>query len=85
MFVTGIPLSKIPETWAPNEPDNKGNKESCLTMNFNGELADLSCSETRPYVCYRSGDLRQGINGCGTTDPGKSYTRESLQERRKGS
>ena len=68
---SGIPLSKIPKKQAPNEPDNKGNKESCLTMNFNGELADLSCEETRPYVCYRSGDSKQRVNECGTTDLGK--------------
>lgn len=68
---TGIPLSKIPKKWAPYEPDNKGNQENCLTMNSNGELADLSCVEIRPYVCYRSAESKQKINECGTVDSGK--------------
>nr|QWY13114.1 IML17 [Mythimna separata] len=69
MTVEGKPLSKIPQVWAPNEPDNKEDKESCLTLNSNGELADVSCGTTRPYVCYRSADSKTRTNECGTVDP----------------
>ncbi|KAJ8709535.1 hypothetical protein PYW08_009539 [Mythimna loreyi] len=67
--VEGIPLSKIPQFWAPNEPDNKEDKESCLTLNSNGDLADVSCDTTRPFICYRAVDSKKRINECGTIDP----------------
>ncbi|KAJ8709530.1 hypothetical protein PYW08_009534 [Mythimna loreyi] len=67
--VEGTPLSAIPRTWAPNEPDNKDNKEKCLTLNSIGQLADVSCDATRPFVCYRSENKKRTINECGTIDP----------------
>nr|QWY13116.1 IML19 [Mythimna separata] len=67
--IEGTPLSVIPRTWAPNEPDNKDNKERCLTLNSIGQLADVWCNETRPFVCYRAEYSRLNINECGTIDP----------------
>ncbi|CAH0597887.1 unnamed protein product [Chrysodeixis includens] len=66
--VEGIPLSEIPTNWAEREPDNPGNKESCITINHHGDLADRSCKETRPYICYRSYTLEKKANECGTVD-----------------
>ncbi|KAJ8709550.1 hypothetical protein PYW08_009554 [Mythimna loreyi] len=67
--VDGTPLSNIPVTWAANEPDNKANKESCITLNGNGEVADRPCEDTRPYVCYRPENPKVEVNECGTVDP----------------
>ncbi|XP_022827244.1 macrophage mannose receptor 1-like [Spodoptera litura] len=67
--IDGIPLSEIPLVWAKNEPNNAGNNEHCITLNENGEAADRSCHETRPYICFRSGDLKTEANECGTVDP----------------
>ncbi|KAJ8709545.1 hypothetical protein PYW08_009549 [Mythimna loreyi] len=66
--VEGTPLSSIPLVWAANEPDNKANKESCITFNRNGELADRPCEDTRPYVCYRPESPIVQANECGTVD-----------------
>ncbi|KAJ8715421.1 hypothetical protein PYW07_009903 [Mythimna separata] len=66
--IDGVPLSKIPHSWARDEPDNKGNNESCLIFYSNGELEDLSCEETRPFICYRSENQEVNINECGTID-----------------
>ncbi|KAJ8715422.1 hypothetical protein PYW07_009904 [Mythimna separata] len=66
--IDGVPLSKIPHSWAFKEPDNKGNKESCLIIDSDGDLADLSCEETRPFICYRSESKKVNINECGTFD-----------------
>ncbi|KAJ8709529.1 hypothetical protein PYW08_009533 [Mythimna loreyi] len=67
--IEGTPLSAIPRTWAPNEPDNNDGKERCLTLNSIGHLADVSCDKLRPYVCYRSESTKRTINECGTIDP----------------
>ncbi|KAJ8709534.1 hypothetical protein PYW08_009538 [Mythimna loreyi] len=66
----GIPLSEIPVPWADNEPDNKNNQENCITFNGKGEMADLSCDDTRPYICYRAETNKTVLNECGTIDPG---------------
>ncbi|KAJ8709532.1 hypothetical protein PYW08_009536 [Mythimna loreyi] len=66
--IEGIPLSNIPVPWADNEPNNEDNKESCITLNGNGELADRQCQETRPYVCYRMKTFKEEIKDCGTVD-----------------
>nr|QWY13115.1 IML18 [Mythimna separata] len=67
--VEGTPLLKIPVVWAADEPDNKNNMESCLTLNSNGEVADRSCEGTRPYICYRPDNSQVEANECGTIDP----------------
>ncbi|XP_035441999.2 uncharacterized protein LOC118270504 [Spodoptera frugiperda] len=67
--IEGISLNEVPLAWAENEPNNAGNNESCITFNGNGEMADRSCLETRPYICFRSGDLKSDANHCGTIDP----------------
>ncbi|XP_023949387.1 macrophage mannose receptor 1 [Bicyclus anynana] len=66
--VEGIQLSKIPHTWVKGEPDNYNDNESCLLMSDNGELADVSCAETFPYLCYRKADRVFVNNICGTLD-----------------
>ncbi|KAF9411394.1 hypothetical protein HW555_009795 [Spodoptera exigua] len=65
----GVPLSKMHIAWAENEPNNVGNNENCITLNVNGELADRSCDEPRPYICFRSADMKTEVNKCGTIDP----------------
>ncbi|CAH1641628.1 unnamed protein product [Spodoptera littoralis] len=67
--IDGIPLSEISVVWAKNEPNNAGNNEHCITFNAKGAIADRSCNEARPYICFRSGDLKTEANECGTVDP----------------
>ncbi|KAJ8709551.1 hypothetical protein PYW08_009555 [Mythimna loreyi] len=67
--IAGTPLVKLPVSWAVNEPNNLHNKESCITFDSNGVIADRSCEETRPYICYRAGDPQVPANECGTVDP----------------
>ncbi|XP_026732761.1 macrophage mannose receptor 1-like [Trichoplusia ni] len=66
--IEGIPLAEISATWAEDEPNNLGNNESCITLNHHGDLADRSCEETRPYICYRKYELEKEANECGTVD-----------------
>ncbi|KAH9644689.1 hypothetical protein HF086_011858 [Spodoptera exigua] len=66
----GVPLSKMHIAWAEKEPNNVGNNENCITLNVNGEMADRSCDEPRPYICFRSADMKTEVNKCGTIDPG---------------
>ncbi|KAJ8709546.1 hypothetical protein PYW08_009550 [Mythimna loreyi] len=66
--IEGIPFSEIPLTWAPNQPDNKNDKEKCITLNGKGEIADRSCEEPRPFICY-SGNVKAKPNECGNHDP----------------
>ncbi|CAH1641629.1 unnamed protein product [Spodoptera littoralis] len=67
--IDGVPLSAISLAWAKNEPNNAKNNEHCITFDGNGKAADRSCHETRPYICFRSGDLKTEANECGTIDP----------------
>ncbi|KAH9644681.1 hypothetical protein HF086_011850, partial [Spodoptera exigua] len=64
----GTPLSEISLAWAENEPNNVGNNENCITFNANGEMADRSCNEPRPYICFRSAEIKTEVNECGTID-----------------
>nr|QWY13103.1 IML6 [Mythimna separata] len=66
--IEGTPLSKIPISWTENEPDNEDNRESCITLNGDGQSADIRCGDTRPYICYRPENGQQ-VNECGTIDP----------------
>ncbi|RVE40515.1 hypothetical protein evm_014835 [Chilo suppressalis] len=36
--IEGVPLYKLPVTWAPNQPNNYANNEDCITMLQNGTL-----------------------------------------------
>ncbi|CAH0398104.1 unnamed protein product [Chilo suppressalis] len=67
--VEGIPLHKLPVTWAPNEPDNYKNNEDCTIMLQNGTLADVRCNDTYPYICYKKKtDDNPLLTPCGTID-----------------
>ncbi|CAH0751162.1 unnamed protein product [Diatraea saccharalis] len=67
--IEGVPLSKIPIKWAPNEPDNYDNNEDCIIMVNNGTLADVRCNDTYPYICYKKKTDSTVQTPCGTTDP----------------
>ncbi|XP_059056932.1 macrophage mannose receptor 1-like [Achroia grisella] len=66
--IEGVPLSKIPVSWAPGEPDNYNNNESCLLFYSNGTMADINCNEVRPYICYKKKNKSVVRSDCGTTD-----------------
>ncbi|KAI8435523.1 hypothetical protein MSG28_003819 [Choristoneura fumiferana] len=68
--IEGTPLSKIPVSWAPNEPDNFENGEDCLVLLPNGTLADVACSEVYPFFCYKKKAKHMFLVGCGTVDNG---------------
>ncbi|KAI8435527.1 hypothetical protein MSG28_003823 [Choristoneura fumiferana] len=68
--IEGTPLSKIPVSWAPNEPDNFENGEDCLVLLPNGTLADVACSEVFPFFCYKKKATQTFVVGCGTVDSG---------------
>ncbi|KOB65867.1 C-type lectin 21, partial [Operophtera brumata] len=53
--IEGVPLLKLPLEWAPGQPDNYLNSESCLVMltQSNGTVGDVMCSDVFPYVCYK--------------------------------
>ncbi|KAH9644687.1 hypothetical protein HF086_011856 [Spodoptera exigua] len=65
----GEALQENQLTWTDSEPNNDGNNETCTTFNEYGEMADRSCDEPRPYICFRSADNKTKINECGTIDP----------------
>lgn len=67
---TGIPLARIRLEWAPFEPDNKNNAESCIASDNKGRLSDVNCDEPRPFICHMK-NSNIIPNDCGTTDPGK--------------
>ncbi|CAH0697218.1 unnamed protein product [Spodoptera exigua] len=74
---TSVPLAEIGSPWAVNEPNNVGNNENCITFNAYGEIADRSCDEPRPYICFRSGKVETEANECGTIDSEYQWDRRS--------
>ncbi|XP_014371794.2 macrophage mannose receptor 1-like [Papilio machaon] len=66
--IEGVPLSKIPHTWASGEPDNYKDQESCIAMLADGSLADVDCREPLPYICYKTNAKTMVMTSCGTTD-----------------
>ncbi|RVE52734.1 hypothetical protein evm_002607 [Chilo suppressalis] len=66
--IEGVPLSKIPHTWANDEPDNYQDNENCLILFPDGNMADAKCSETFRYFCYKK-KTPTVITNCGTIDP----------------
>ncbi|CAH0398105.1 unnamed protein product [Chilo suppressalis] len=77
--VEGVPLYKLPVTWAPDEPDNYKNNEDCTIMLQNGTLADVRCNDTYPYICYKKKTDNPVLTSCGTVD------REYVLDARTGS
>ncbi|CAK1595733.1 unnamed protein product [Parnassius mnemosyne] len=73
--VEGVPLARMPISWAPGEPDNYENSEECLLLHSNGVVADVKCSEVFPFICYKKGIKPTVISNCGTTDI--EYTHDS--------
>lgn len=69
--VEGVPLLRLALVWAPGEPDNFNNSESCLSMTTDsqGLISDTQCSGILPYVCYKK-DTQLSITDCGTSDLG---------------
>ncbi|XP_075986757.1 C-type mannose receptor 2-like [Anticarsia gemmatalis] len=65
--IDGIKLDEIPHKWAPYEPDNVKNDESCIAMNKKGEFSDERCDVPLPFICYRA-DSNVDVNECGTPD-----------------
>ncbi|XP_061713801.1 CD209 antigen-like protein B isoform X1 [Cydia pomonella] len=65
--IEGVPLARIPHRWASGEPDNKQDSEQCILQLKDGSLADVSCNDTYPYICYRK-YTNQLTNACGTFD-----------------
>ncbi|KAJ0176905.1 hypothetical protein K1T71_006914 [Dendrolimus kikuchii] len=70
--IEGVPLLRMPISWAPGEPDNYDNKEQCIIMMPNGTFADVCCDESFPYFCYKK-SKSEVFNVCGTTDPNYTY------------
>lgn len=68
--IEGVPLLRLPITWAEGEPDNYEDAESCLAMlaNDQGSMSDESCTRVLPYICYKPGKIL-ALNECGTIDP----------------
>lgn len=67
---SGVPLSDIFHTWAPDEPNNLKDNENCIFLTSSGTIGDTDCYSPRPYVCYRKNDEELVLNECGTTDYG---------------
>lgn len=72
--VEGVPLGKMPIDWMPMEPDNKNNDEECILYVANGTIADISCNDVHPYICYKQRTKFMSLTGCGTID--KEYVLE---------
>ncbi|KAL0892662.1 hypothetical protein ABMA27_014385 [Loxostege sticticalis] len=67
----GIPLDRIPITWAAGQPDNSKSKKRCLAMTPQGEVELTDCEDTRPFFCYKKNDGVITMNECGYHD--KTY------------
>ncbi|XP_059056903.1 uncharacterized protein LOC131850625 [Achroia grisella] len=63
----GIPLSRIPVRWAPDEPHYNEDNESCLLLLPNGDMAVINTSDVYPYICYKK-KTKNVLTGCGTYD-----------------
>ncbi|XP_049880441.1 macrophage mannose receptor 1-like [Pectinophora gossypiella] len=63
--IEGVKLSAISHTWAKEEPNNNNDEESCIAMLLDGTIADISCNETLPYICYRKYDKNMKMYRCG--------------------
>ncbi|XP_049868666.1 uncharacterized protein LOC126368635 [Pectinophora gossypiella] len=78
--IEGVPLSRIPASWEPNEPDNQDDSESCIVMRRNERVADVRCSDVYHYICYKKNDPNMnGQNECGTTDHGYKLDQRTNQ------
>ncbi|CAH0398086.1 unnamed protein product [Chilo suppressalis] len=66
--IEGVHFSEMPIEWRADEPNNLGDEEHCLAMWRDGTLADVSCANTRSYICYKNKTSDLFINSCGTSD-----------------
>ncbi|KAJ8708583.1 hypothetical protein PYW08_009965 [Mythimna loreyi] len=66
MSVEGVPLSDLSVTWGTYV--SKGEHTHCLSLSTDGKTYLSSCSELRPYVCYKKRDNTTILNQCGTFD-----------------
>ncbi|XP_072932310.1 C-type mannose receptor 2-like isoform X2 [Epargyreus clarus] len=66
--IEGVPLWKIPHKWAPNEPDNFNDSESCIATFADSSFADVNCNEPFPYICYKQSQKNVLLTNCGTID-----------------
>ncbi|KAJ0176910.1 hypothetical protein K1T71_006919 [Dendrolimus kikuchii] len=72
--IEGVPLLRMPISWAPGEPDNHEDKEQCIIMMPNGTFADVCCDEMFPYICFRKKSTSVSVNvACGTVDSRYAY------------
>ncbi|CAH2038128.1 unnamed protein product, partial [Iphiclides podalirius] len=70
--IEGVPLWKIPHTWADGEPNNYKDQESCIAMFLDGSIADVDCHQPLPYICYKE-KSKMLVSDCGTTDKEYAY------------
>ncbi|RVE49563.1 hypothetical protein evm_005791 [Chilo suppressalis] len=70
--IEGVHFSEMPIEWRADEPNNLGDEEHCLAMWRDGTLADVSCANTRSYICYKNKTSDLFINSCGTSDQGQT-------------
>ncbi|CAH2038130.1 unnamed protein product, partial [Iphiclides podalirius] len=75
--IEGVPLWKIPHTWAVGEPDNFKDEESCIALLLDGSIADVDCQQPLPYICYKEKTETMFVSGCGTTDKEYVYDAET--------
>lgn len=66
----GVRLAAIPHNWTKGEPDNGQDEEGCIVMLDDGTFADVKCSETFPYLCYKKVTPGMTMTECGTSDTG---------------
>ncbi|XP_064605139.1 adhesion G protein-coupled receptor L3-like [Liolophura sinensis] len=66
-WADGGEFSRRVSPWSPGEPNNAGDKEKCVELNYKGKLNDAACSELNPFVCENMGHTT-------TTDMGTILT-----------
>ncbi|KAJ8708244.1 hypothetical protein PYW07_010369 [Mythimna separata] len=62
----GVPLADLSITWGTYV--NDGKQPHCLSFYTNGKTYLSSCTEFRPYICYKKRDNTTILNQCGTFD-----------------
>ncbi|KAJ0176904.1 hypothetical protein K1T71_006913 [Dendrolimus kikuchii] len=71
--IEGVPILRMPISWAPGEPDNHENKEQCIVIMPNGTFADVCCDEMFPYICYKKKFTFSMVSACGIVDTSYLY------------
>ncbi|NP_001165396.1 C-type mannose receptor 2-like [Bombyx mandarina] len=75
--IEGVPLAKIPHDWADYEPDNAGGDENCILMYPDGNFADVNCTDTFQYVCYKKKTSTVAMSSCGSVDSEYTLSKET--------